>query len=146
MKIDPDYGEVYFNYGNLLSDIGEFEAAAARYIHRQRVHKKNLNYVIFLLIQHSFEKAIQYPQMYAKTLNNLATMYFRLSQFQLTCLHKSKVVRVIVLCFAPYIGNWKQAEERFKESLELTPNQATTYNNLGKESLYNETGIHYHVH
>lgn len=34
MKIDPDYGEVYFNYGNLLSDIGEFEAAAARYIHR----------------------------------------------------------------------------------------------------------------
>jgi len=56
MKIDPDYGEVYFNYGNLLSDIGEFEAAAA-----------------------SFEKAIQYPQMYAKTLNNLATMYFRLS-------------------------------------------------------------------
>jgi len=79
MKIDPDYGEVYFNYGNLLSDIGEFEAAAARYIHRQRVHKKNLNYVIFLLIQHSFEKAIQYPQMYAKTLNNLATMYFRLS-------------------------------------------------------------------
>ena len=51
---------------------------------------------------------------------------------------------MIVLCFAPYIGNWKQAEERFKESLELTPNQATTYNNLGKESLYNETGIHGH--
>lgn len=48
------------------------------------------------------------------------------------------------LCFAPHIGNWKQAEERFKESLELTPNQATTYNNLGKESLYNETGIHGH--
>ena len=31
MKIDPDYGEVYFNYGNLLSDEGEFGAAAARY-------------------------------------------------------------------------------------------------------------------
>ena len=31
MEIDPDYGEVYFNYGNLLSDEGEYEAAAARY-------------------------------------------------------------------------------------------------------------------
>ena len=35
--------------------------------------------------------------------------------------------------FAPRIGHWEQAEERFKESLELTPNQATTYNNLGKD-------------
>ena len=32
MEIDPDYGEVYFNYGNLLSDEGEYEAAAARYL------------------------------------------------------------------------------------------------------------------
>ena len=37
MKIDPDYGEVYFNYGNLLSDEGEFGAAAARY----RAHETN---------------------------------------------------------------------------------------------------------
>ena len=29
MKIDPEYGEVYFNYGNLLSDAGRYEAAAA---------------------------------------------------------------------------------------------------------------------
>lgn len=34
IEIDPDYGEVYFNYGNLLSDAGNVEAAAARYSSR----------------------------------------------------------------------------------------------------------------
>ena len=28
MKIDPEYGEVLFNYGNLLSDAGLYERAA----------------------------------------------------------------------------------------------------------------------
>ena len=27
MKIDPEYGEVYFNYGNVLSDIGDYKKA-----------------------------------------------------------------------------------------------------------------------
>ncbi len=30
MQIDPEYSEVYFNYGNLLSDEGDFRAAAVR--------------------------------------------------------------------------------------------------------------------
>ncbi len=30
MIIDPDYGEVHFNYGNILSDEGNFAAAATR--------------------------------------------------------------------------------------------------------------------
>ena len=30
------------------------------------------------VLAHSFEKAAQYPQVYPKTLNNLATMYFKL--------------------------------------------------------------------
>jgi len=29
MQIEPEYGEVYFNYGNLLSDVGRYEPAAA---------------------------------------------------------------------------------------------------------------------
>ena len=33
MAIDPDYGEVYFNYGNLLSDEGSFAAAAELYVY-----------------------------------------------------------------------------------------------------------------
>ncbi len=32
MEIDPDYGEVYFNYGNLLSDERKFGEAAIRYL------------------------------------------------------------------------------------------------------------------
>lgn len=28
MEIEPDYGEVYFNYGNLLSDEGNYVEAA----------------------------------------------------------------------------------------------------------------------
>lgn len=28
MEIDPDYEEVYFNYGNLLSDAARYEEAA----------------------------------------------------------------------------------------------------------------------
>lgn len=28
IEIDPEYGEVFFNYGNLLSDVGEYERAA----------------------------------------------------------------------------------------------------------------------
>lgn len=57
---------------------------------------------------HSFEKAIEHPQMYHKTLNNLATTYFRL-------------------------GRLTEAEIRFKESIQINPDQPMTYNNLGKE-------------
>ncbi len=32
MVFDPDYGEVYFNYGNLLSDERKFGEAAKRYL------------------------------------------------------------------------------------------------------------------
>ena len=32
IKIDPEYGEVYFNYGNLLSDEGNFAAAVKMYV------------------------------------------------------------------------------------------------------------------
>jgi tetratricopeptide (TPR) repeat protein len=53
-----------------------------------------------------------FPSMYGKTLNNAATMYFKL-------------------------GKYKEAEAKFKESLELNPNQPMTYNNLA--SLYGET-------
>lgn len=30
IKMDPEYSEVYFNYGNLLFDEGHFQAAAER--------------------------------------------------------------------------------------------------------------------
>ena len=33
MEVDPDYGEVFFNYGNLLSDVGEYEKAIPMYVH-----------------------------------------------------------------------------------------------------------------
>ena len=46
--------------------------------------------------------------MYHKTLNNLATTYFRL-------------------------GRLKEAEVRFKESIQMNPDQPMTYNNLGIE-------------
>lgn len=49
--------------------------------------------------------------MYHKTLNNLATTYFRL-------------------------GKLEQAEIRFQESIQTNPDQPMTYNNLGK---YNNT-------
>lgn len=32
------------------------------------------------VLHNRFEKAIESPQMYAKTLNNLATMYYRLGK------------------------------------------------------------------
>ena len=54
----------------------------------------------------SFEKAIEFPQMYHKTLNNLATTYFRL-------------------------GHLQEAEVRFQESIQRNPDQPMTYNNLG---------------
>ena len=50
-------------------------------------HINNSRSLKFLL-DCSFEKAIQYPQMYAKTLNNLATMHFRLGQFA----HSQRVI------------------------------------------------------
>ena len=53
-----------------------------------------------------------FPQMYHKTLNNLATTYFRLGRLQ-------------------------EAEVRFKESIKTNPDQPMTYNNLGKTSYYN---------
>lgn len=44
--------------------------------------------------------------MYQKTLNNLGTTYFRL-------------------------GRLEEAEMRFKESIQVNPDQPMTYNNLG---------------
>ena len=32
IEIDPDYGDVYYNYGTLLFDEGNFEAAVTRYV------------------------------------------------------------------------------------------------------------------
>ena len=39
---------------------------------------------------------------------------------------------MIVIMIMTYLGRWQEAEERFKESLKLSPDQPTTYNNLGK--------------
>ncbi len=76
MEIDPEYSEVYFNYGNLLFDEGDFQAAAARYVPCRR-YTATMLYKL-CPFHSSFEKAVEYPQMYSKTLNNLATTYFRL--------------------------------------------------------------------
>lgn len=63
------------------------------------------------IIMCSFEKAIEYPQMYQKTLNNLATTYFRL-------------------------GKLDKAEFVFLESIQNNSDQPMTYNNLGNPSTY----------
>ena len=76
------------------------------------------------MFNNSFEKAITYPQMYSKTLNNLATTYFRLGKLKLIKLHN-----IIMIVFTK--GRLKDAETRFLESLELNPDQPMTYNNLG---------------
>lgn len=49
--------------------------------------------------------------MYHKTLNNLATTYFRL-------------------------GHLQEAEVRFHESIQRNPDQPMTYNNLGTNLVY----------
>ena len=71
---------------------------------------------------HSFEKAMTYPSMYSKTLNNLATMYFRLGN------NVSVSYSCLYWCS---IGRYKEAEEKYKESLKLNEDQPMTYNNLG---------------
>lgn len=63
--------------------------------------------MVLRILHDSFEKAIEYRQMYHKTLNNLATTYFRL-------------------------GRLEQAEVVFQESIQSNPDQPMTYNNLGK--------------
>jgi tetratricopeptide (TPR) repeat protein len=72
----------------------------------------SLSFVLLHALAHSFEKAAQYPQVYPKTLNNLATMYFKL-------------------------GHNDAAEKWFLESIRLNPDQANVYSNLG--SLYGMT-------
>lgn len=76
----------------------------------------------------SFEKALEYSGTKAKTLNNLATMYYRLGMYtQYNSTHTCHVVRALA-------GRWSEAEQRYKESLELSADQANTYNNLGESS------------
>ena len=38
----------------------------------------------------------------------------------------------VMLCVCPLTGRWPEAEQRYKESLELSADQANTYNNLGE--------------
>lgn len=75
IQVEPDYAEVYFNYGNLLSEIKNFNEAVKKWDHRDHENMSEA-----LSCYHSFEKAMTYPSMYSKTLNNLATMYFRLGK------------------------------------------------------------------
>lgn len=84
MEIEPDYGDVYFNYGNLLSDEGNYVEAAQLWVQcvqRQQLWREwCLLYCSFSSF--SFEKAARYEQVYPKVLNNLATTYFRLGKPQ----------------------------------------------------------------
>ncbi len=124
MEIDPDYGEVYFNYGNLLSDERKFGEAAIRYLKL----KTGMRLILFICC--SYEKAIVYPQMYAKTLNNLATMYFRLGEG--VTYNYCNIFLSFVFSKSPYmLGRHKEAEDKYLESVQVTPDQASTYNNLG---------------
>jgi len=39
---------------------------------------------------------------------------------------------VVSCCVCPLTGRWPEAEQRYKESLDLSTDQANTYNNLGE--------------
>ena len=43
----------------------------------------------------------------------------------------SKFYLFAVQCMHAYIGRYTEAENKFKESLEINPDQPMTYNNLG---------------
>ena len=77
----------------------------------------------------SFERAIQFPHMYAKTLNNLATLYYRLGKKR-----SGLTSRFVLWLLYTFLGRYKEAESRFRESIQLTSDQATAYNNLGNSS------------
>lgn len=47
----------------------------------------NIDESILSLVCFSFEKAMSFPHMYSKTLNNAATMYFKLGMYMHTAIY-----------------------------------------------------------
>ena len=85
----------------------------------------------------SFEKSVQHPATHVKSLNNLATMYYRLGQYIAIVQYPhpyymhSQYMYCVCLCIV-HTGQWAKSEQMYKESLEQSGDHETTYNNLGK--------------
>ena len=82
---------------------------------------------------------MQHPATHVKSLNNLATMYYRLGQYIASAvpsthyMHSlcSQYMYCVCLCIV-HTGQWAKSEQMYKESLEQSGDHETTYNNLGK--------------
>ena len=57
--------------------------------------------VVSFILNSSFENAIGYPSMYSKTLNNLATTYFRLSTHGIYTLFLCVIYALFVCMYIP---------------------------------------------
>ena len=149
IELNPNYAEAYNNIGNLLKDTGRNKEAEIYYKLSLKINPKN--YKVYnnlgLLCADSqrlddaemfYRKAIELNPNFAEAYNNLGNILRNKNQMPIsvkaaeTALDKSADASIAVAEFE------SEAEKYFRRAIELNPNYAEAYNNIG--NLFNDTG------
>jgi tetratricopeptide (TPR) repeat protein len=142
IELNPNYAEAYNNIGNLLKDTERNKEAEIYYKLSLKINPKN--YKVYnnlgLLCADSqrlddaemfYRKAIELNPNFAEAYNNLGNILRNKNQLPVsakaaeTAFDKSADASVAVAEFE------SEAEKYFRRAIELNPNYAEAYNNIG---------------
>ena len=119
LKLDPDYGEVHNNIGNLLAKEGRFEEAEIEY--RLSLQKRPDDYKIhnnianLLIKQKKYEEARQHLIQSISLNPGFAIGYENLGKL------------------SDHLSHTNQAFNYYNKALELSPGLPSAHNNIGKQ-------------
>ncbi len=157
IELNPNYAEAYNNIGNLLKDTGRNKEAEIYYKLSLKINPKN--YKVYnnlgLLCADSqrsddaemfYRKAIELNPNYAEAYNNLGNILRNKNQLPVsvkaaeTAFDKAAETAFDKTADTSIAGTEfeSEAEKYFRSAIELNPNYAEAYNNIG--NLFNDTG------
>ena len=157
IELNPNYAEAYNNIGNLLKDTGRNKEAEIYYKLSLKINPKN--YKVYnnlgLLCADSqrsddaemfYRKAIELNPNYAEAYNNLGNILRNKNQLPVsvkaaeTAFDKAAETAFDKTADTSIAGTEfeSEAEKYFRRAIELNPNYAEAYNNIG--NLFNDTG------
>ncbi len=143
IELNPNYAEAYNNLGNLLKDAGRNKEAEIYYNLSLKINPKNYKVYNNLGLlcndlqrlddaETFYKKAIELNPNYAEAYNNLGNLFRIKNQLPVsvktaeTAIDKTAEIEI---ASAEFVSS--EAEKYFRRAIELNPNYAEAYNNLG---------------
>ena len=149
IELNPNYAEAYNNIGNLLKDTGRNKEAEIYYKLSLKINPKN--YKVYnnlgLLCADSqilddaetfYRKAIELNPNYAEAYNNLGNLLRNKNQMPVSAKAAETSLDKVADTSITGAEFESEAEKYFRRAIELNPNYAEAYNNIG--NLFNDTG------